>query len=234
MFSNDLKNAMNKENISVPELAKYMAVTEQAVYNWLAGQRPMNKNFFKLCKLFELHAEDYTLEMSDCGGDETIKKGKQFNPKPPVRDEAKKAFEQSVHPHEADKKKVMENLEKINGKTTTKEALTNMGNAFEKLANQAGVSIKAEKEERLINFKIVELQEELDTAEKAVIERDTIIKGLKCEIEGLKVENARLHGMIDGMKMERHIPSPLNPQITYTNETSTNGEKEPWYRRWFA
>lgn len=73
----------------------------------------------------------------------------------------------------------------------------------------------------------VEELKKLDTQLRLMREikaKDTEIQGLKCELEGLKVENARLDGVIAGLTHQQLPP----PQII------SAPDKEPWYKRWFA
>lgn len=62
MFSDDLKNAMEKQNVSKKELADYLSVREATVQKWLNGDIPGVGNIYRIGELFDLDIKEYAAE----------------------------------------------------------------------------------------------------------------------------------------------------------------------------
>lgn len=186
-----LRDIMYKHDLTPMTFSKKIGLSQPAISHWLCGRnRPSRKALDKLNDYFHVT-------------DEYWKKGVTgaFTPTVAAREEAKEAFDKSVNPHEADKEKVRENLEKLNGEP--KEEAMNFTESEVKILENSDTHLRLIRE---INAKNTEIQ------------------GLKCELEGLKVENARLDGVIAGLTHQQLPP----PQII------SAPDKEPWYKRWFA
>lgn len=186
-----LRDIMYKHDLTPMTFSKKIGLSQPAISHWLCGRnRPSRKALDKLNDYFHVT-------------DEYWKKGVTgaFTPTVAAREEAKEAFDKSVNPHEADKEKVRENLEKLNGKP---------------------------KEEKLIFTESeVEIFENSDTHLRLMREinaKNTEIQGLKCELEGLKVENARLQGNIDGLTQQLFLKSDEAKEVA----------KESIWKRLFA
>lgn len=162
-----LRDIMYKHDLTPMTFSKKIGLSQPAISHWLCGRnRPSRKALDKLNDYFHVT-------------DEYWKKGVTgaFTPTVAAREEAKEAFDKSINPHEADKARVKENLEKLNGKPKVIETI-----------------------EDAITF--VNIGQEKRDLEKKIKEKETEIQGLKCELEGLKVENARLQGNIEGLTQQ--------------------------------
>lgn len=62
MFSDDLKKAMEEQNVSKRELAHYLYVRESTVQKWLNGDLPGIDNIYKIGELFDFDINEYAAE----------------------------------------------------------------------------------------------------------------------------------------------------------------------------
>ena len=171
-----------KKGLNITELANKLGCSQSMVSKWESGMaKPRSSSIRKLCDFFEVEPEYWEHFYH-----EPQKPLDSFTPKPPVREEAREAFDKAVNPHEADKDKVRENLEKINKPNSFAEAIKNVGKAL------VGDDIEHDAYKQAALQVISDLKNEIKA-------KDTEIQGLKCELEGLKVENARLQGNVDGL-----------------------------------
>lgn len=195
-----------KKGLNITELANKLGCSQSMVSKWESGMaKPRSSSIRKLCEFFEVEPEYWEHFYH-----EPQKPLDSFTPKPPVREEAREAFEQAINPREVDKGKVRENIEKINQTTDDEHE------AYKRSAFQFISDIKNE-----------------------IKAKDTEIQGLKCELEGLKVENANLKGQIEGLKFNRPIGEPMKPVVTYASgtgeieenyETLTGANRSFWKR----
>ena len=171
-----------KKGLNITELANKLGCSQSMVSKWESGMaKPRSSSIRKLCDFCEVEPEYWEHFYH-----EPQKPLDSFTPKPPVREEAREAFDKAVNPHEADKDKVRENLEKINKPNSFAEAIKNVGKAL------VGDDIEHDAYKQAALQVISDLKNEIKA-------KDTEIQGLKCELEGLKVENARLQGNVDGL-----------------------------------
>lgn len=207
-----------KKGLSMTALAEKLGVSTAMVSKWESGlNKPSEKSIKSMCEFFGVEPSYWEHFYH-----EPQKPLNSFTPKPPVRDEAREAFEYAVNPREVDKGKVRENIDKLNGKENETKI---------KAVKMVLADLKEENKELL---------EELDANKKAAIHiineleekmkaKNTEIQGLECELEGLKVENANLKGQIEGMKFIRPLGEPMKPVVNYASgETET--KQSVWKR----
>lgn len=225
-----------KKGLNITELANKLGCSQSMVSKWESGMaKPRSSSIRKLCEFFEV-----TPEYWEHFYHEPQKPLDSFTPKPPVREEAREAFDKAVNPHEADKDKVRENLEKINNsfETDVKKVRDNLAvvdtimSEKYKSKNQGDIEISDYEYKRAAFQVISDLKNEIKA-------KDTEIQGLKCELEGLKVENANLKGQIEGLKFNRPLGEPMKPVVTYASgtgeieenyETLTGANRSFWKR----
>ena len=202
-----------KNGLSMNALAEKLDVSVSQISKWENGStKPRQKSIDKLSHFFGV-TTDYWESFYHEPKEEKITLQKplnSFTPKPPVREEAREAFDKAINPHEADKGKVRENLEKINKPNSLAEAIKNVGKAL------VGDDIEHDAYKQAALQVISDLKNDIKA-------KDTEIQGLKCELEGLKVENANLKGQIEGLKFNRPLGEPIKPVVTYASGT---GEKD--------
>lgn len=190
-----------KNGLSMNALAEKLDVSVSQISKWENGStKPRQKSIDKLSHFFGVTA-DYWESFYHEPKEEKITLQKplnSFTPKPPVREEAREAFDKAVNPHEADKDKVRENLEKINNsfETDVKKVRDNLAvvdtimSEKYKSKNQSDIEVSDDEIDNILEIK---------SKNEEIKRLKTEIQGLKCELEGLKVENARLQGNVDGL-----------------------------------
>lgn len=211
-----------KKGLNGKELAEQLGCSQSMISRWEQGlTKPSKKSIKKLCDFFDVEPEYWEHFYH-----EPKKPLDSFTPKPPVREEAIEAFEQAVNPREVDKDKVRENLEKINNsfETDTKKVRDNlavvdtiMSEKYKSKNQSDDLSDEHEAYKRAAFQVISDLKNEIKA-------KDTEIQGLKCELEGLKVENARLQGNVDG----------LTSQLILKDNDLKYAVKESFWKRIFG
>ena len=220
-----------KNGLSMNALAEKLDVSVSQISKWENGStKPRQKSIDKLSHFFGVTA-DYWESFYHEPKEEKITLQKplnSFTPKPPVREEAREAFDKAVNPHEADKDKVRENLEKINNsfETDAKKVRDNLAvvdtimSEKHKSKNQSDVEASDDEHEA---YKRAALQV-ISDLKNEIKAKETEIQGLKCELEGLKVENARLQGNVDG----------LTSQLILKDNDLKDAVKESFWKRIFG
>ncbi len=183
-----LRNAMYNKSMTSADLSKRLGVSSPCVRAWIIERnKPTKENIEKLNLLFDVTTQYW----------EKDKRQKSYSMEQYPSDKAKEAYERNINPHEANKAKVKENLAKLNGEP--KEETMNF---TESVAQTTEPTMDWSEAWSQSEVKILENSDTHLRLMREINAKNTEIQGLKCELEGLKVENARLKGIIEGMSAQ--------------------------------
>ena len=80
MFKDDLKEAMQKENLSIKDLSEYLGLSKGSVYNWMNGSvLPKKETLKSISELLNLSEKDYESEYLEVANRPTNKGGQRIS-----------------------------------------------------------------------------------------------------------------------------------------------------------
>lgn len=57
---------MEKNNVTIPELAEYLSVSDNAVRNWIRGENlPTTERMYEICKKLDADIKDIMVEIKE-------------------------------------------------------------------------------------------------------------------------------------------------------------------------
>ena len=155
-----LRKILYEKGMSHNYVARRIGVTSSCVYAWLINRnKPSKENIEKLNLLFDVTTKYW----------EKDKRQKNYHLDEYPSEKAKEVCDRNINPHEADKSKVKENLEKLNG-------------ISEEPTPEPMVFQQSEMMQR-----IADLKKQLDRAKSEIATKDSSIKYLEGVIEGMKM-----------------------------------------------